>query len=152
MAGTAISIAINGGDIFGKANQARESWNTAVAEEQTEVNYIMSLLDSPIGGDGGTLPAGWDSTKVASTVTGTITVDGEQVSVIAPIPTGFTASDISTEDEISEGLVIYQGTEKVSTDTDAITTRNQFVWIPVTNINSMVMCKQNAEIAHVISP
>ena len=54
LAGTAISIAINGGDIFGKTNQARESWNAAVAEEQTEVNYIMSLLDYETGGDGST--------------------------------------------------------------------------------------------------
>ena len=91
-----------------------------------------------------TYKRGWDMSKVASTVIGTIIVDGTSVSVKAPIPVGFTKSDIPTEDEISEGLVIYQGTDQVSTDEDAITTRNQFVWIPVTDINSMIMCKQNA--------
>ena len=97
-------------------------------------------------GDSVTLPAGWQGAKLSETtpyVEGSITVDGTQKTVKAPIPKGYTVSDISTEDEISEGLVIYQGTSKVSTDTNPQTSRNQFVWIPVPDINSMVMCKDN---------
>ncbi len=58
---------------------------------------------------------------------------------------GYVASSVETEDEISEGLVISQGTEAVTDDnvTTALTSRNQFVWIPVPDINSMVMCKEN---------
>lgn len=47
------------------------------------------------------------------------------------IPEEFVASDKLTEDEVNEGLVIYEGKGKVSEDLDAETTRNQFVWIPV---------------------
>ena len=54
------------------------------------------------------------------------------------IPANFIASDISTEDEVNEGLVIYQGIDKVSEDTDASTTRNQFVWVPVPDIRDFV--------------
>ena len=46
LAGTAISIAINGGDIFGKANQARLSWNDSVAEEQAKVDDVLTILNS----------------------------------------------------------------------------------------------------------
>ena len=46
LAGTAISIAINGGDIFGKANKAREMWNEAVAEEETKIKEVLGILDS----------------------------------------------------------------------------------------------------------
>ena len=59
----------------------------------------------------------------------------------AVIPEGFIASKITTEDTVTEGLVIYEGTAEV-TDADsdsngiidAQETRNQFVWIPVDNI------------------
>ena len=89
------------------------------------------------------MPEGWDSTKVAGVKDGTITVGSNtNVAVKAPIPIGYTVSSIETEDDIAEGMVIYQETEAV--DATSITTRNQFVWIPVPDINSMVMCKSNA--------
>ena len=79
-----------------------------------------------------------------------------------PIPNGYTASQISTEDSESEGLVIYeipegatvnwQEDETDGTNESTITiggsttnlqeTVNQYVWIPV-DINSMVMCESN---------
>ena len=43
LAGTAISIAINGGDIFGKASTAREQWNESVLQEESS---LTSLLNS----------------------------------------------------------------------------------------------------------
>ena len=46
LAGTAISIAINGGDIFGKAQTAREEWNAAVAKEETELQNAIDLFNS----------------------------------------------------------------------------------------------------------
>ncbi|MBO4293441.1 MAG: SUMF1/EgtB/PvdO family nonheme iron enzyme, partial [Clostridia bacterium] len=50
-----------------------------------------------------------------------------------PIPDGFVASGATGENDVSTGLVIYEGTEPV-TDSNvatARTTRNQFVWVPV---------------------
>ena len=46
LAGTAISIAINGGDIFNKAAQARTKWNEQVNEENTVLNYYIEYLDN----------------------------------------------------------------------------------------------------------
>ena len=45
LAGTAVTIAINGGDIFGKATQARDGWNVAVAEEQSAVSNALAIFD-----------------------------------------------------------------------------------------------------------
>ena len=51
------------------------------------------------------------------------------------IPKGFTVSEISTEQSIENGLVIYdipEGTEVDWTNPDSVKTKyNQFVWIPV---------------------
>ena len=83
-----------------------------------------------------------------------------------PIPSGYTASQISTEDSEEEGLVIYEIPEGATvnwTDNEdgdgknqsTITlpgetevknlqeTVNQYVWIPV-DIDDMVMCKSNS--------
>lgn len=68
-----------------------------------------------------------------------------------PIPEGFVVSQIPGENTISEGLVIYQGTDAVTGEkgstlhTVAMETRNQFVWIPVEDINTIIMCKNNSK-------
>ena len=77
---------------------------------------------------------------------------------------GYTKSQITTEDEVAEGLVIYEipegatvnWTEEVDENgknqstitigestTNLQETVNQYVWIPVEDINSMVMCSSN---------
>ena len=45
LAGTAISIAVNGGDLFGKAQEAREAWNESVADEENNIKSILSYVD-----------------------------------------------------------------------------------------------------------
>ncbi len=67
----------------------------------------------------------------------------------APIPVGYTVSQISGENTIEDGLVIYQtttpvtGTANSAEHISAMETYNQYVWIPVDDINDMVMCKSN---------
>ncbi len=65
----------------------------------------------------------------------------------AVIPDGFVASSVPGEETAENGLVIYEGTEAVTEENheEAMKTRNQYVWIPVKDINSMVMCKSNSE-------
>ena len=46
LAGTAISIAINGGDIFGKASQARAEWNISVENENNEIINLLDVFTS----------------------------------------------------------------------------------------------------------
>ena len=41
LAGTAVSIAINGGDIFTKTSSARSAWNTAVQQEEASLNSLL---------------------------------------------------------------------------------------------------------------
>ena len=45
LAGTAISIAINGGDLFGKTADAREQWNEAVELEDSSLKDSLYALD-----------------------------------------------------------------------------------------------------------
>ena len=65
---------------------------------------------------------------------------------IVPIPEGYVASEVEGENKIEEGLVIYEETEPVTAENHAtaLTTRNQYVWIPVEDINDMVMCSSNS--------
>ena len=68
--------------------------------------------------------------------------DGTKTAVI---PGGFTVSGIRKETTIDEGLVIYlipdDEIENVKWDGTEKTKYDQFVWIPVTNVNKMFMCQ-----------
>ena len=154
LAGVAISMTINSDGLFSKANTAGESWNTAVENERSE---LQDLLDN-LGVEEPTtisteLPKGkdWDLNKVSAVVT--------QGTRTAPIPKGYTVSGIDGENTIRSGLVIYETRDEDTTaegfwtNTDEIdgkeyltcqTTYNQYVWIPVDNINYMVMCKSKS--------
>ena len=83
----------------------------------------------------------WNTTNVSNTVTEAST--GRK----APIPTGFVASGVEGENTIAGGLVIYEGTAEVnsSNHSNALENRDQFVWIPVDDINNMVMCTGSME-------
>ena len=75
--------------------------------------------------------------------TATITIEKP---VPIPVPDGYVASEVEGENTIEGGYVIYEGTEPVTeaNHATALTTRNQYVWIPVSNINDMVMCSSNS--------
>ncbi len=139
LAGTAISISVNGGNLFEKSQNAVIQYNSKVKEEETttrSVQAILGDLDPEPVKISTNYPMDWNDKDQLS---GVAEAGGRMV----PIPDGFVVSDIQGENIIQNGLVIYEGTDNVSTDESAITTRNQFVWIPVDNINQMVMCKDN---------
>ena len=48
LAGTAISIIANGGDIFEKTSLARNEWNIAVAKENTVITNYITYLDQHV--------------------------------------------------------------------------------------------------------
>ena len=68
--------------------------------------------------------------------------DGTKTAVI---PGGFTVSGIRNETKIDDGLVIYlipdDEIENVKWDGTEKTKYDQFVWIPVTEVNKMFMCQ-----------
>ena len=45
LAGVAINITVNQGDLFGKANNAVEKWNNKIAEEEGKVNELLNVLE-----------------------------------------------------------------------------------------------------------
>ena len=62
-----------------------------------------------------------------------------------PIPDGYVASEVEGENTKEDGLVIYEGRDPVTAENHAtaMSSRNQYVWIPVDDINDMVMCSRN---------
>ena len=188
LAGIGIGALVNQDGIVDKANEAKLETEKKDIEEQINIMTIQSmdkygnviretlktkLEDLPEGKeivDGGNyigviypeyefyIELG--SGKI-SEIKPPIVVDG------VPIPSEYTASQISTEDSESEGLVIYEIPEGATvnwTDNEdgdgknqsTITlpgetevknlqeTVNQYVWIPVSEINDMVMCRSNS--------
>ena len=71
------------------------------------------------------------------------TIKGETRTAV--IPGGFTISGIDSERTIEDGLVIYlipdDEIESVKWDGTEKTKYDQFVWVPVTNVNKMFMCQ-----------
>ena len=50
LAGTAVSISINSGNIFERANAARTEWNNAVAKEEGELANLINILNQVSSG------------------------------------------------------------------------------------------------------
>ena len=75
------------------------------------------------------------------------TIKGETRTAI--IPAGFTVSGIYSERTIENGLVIYlipdDEIENVKWDGTEKTKYDQFVWVPVTDVNKMFMCQSKTE-------
>ena len=78
-------------------------------------------------------------TKNSENYTMVTSLDGKEV----PVPTGYVASSIDSERNVSNGFVIYEGIDAVPNDDSteegkkeirrAQNTRNQYVWIPVSS-------------------
>ena len=155
LAGVTISMVVGDNGIITKAQQAKQNMANATAEEEIALQEMANAMNAiSEGGSGGTVtppeplpdptdPENWNPEKVTDVVTET--VDGEELH--APIPDGFTASKVDRENTISDGLVIYETEEEVNSSNHdtALTTYNQYVWIPVNEINDMVMCKSKTE-------
>lgn len=147
LAGVTLSTLVGDNGIITKAQEAKQNMANASAEEQQLIqNLVNSMNAISEGGSGGivtppeplpdpTDPENWNPEKVIDVVT-----EGD---LHAPVPDGFTASKVDGEDTISDGLVIYETEEEVNSSNHdtALTTYNQYVWIPVKEINDMVMCK-----------
>ena len=132
--------------IIAKAKEAAEKTNQAVINEQEQMNEVGTIIDNMLNGigestppkpEGPEMPEGWDGNKVNA-------VESAD-KVVVPVPKGYTASSVATENKVSEGFVIYENTngedkkEEVNDNNKdtARTTRNQFVWVPVANPSEM---------------
>ena len=145
LAGVTISLVLGDNGIITKSKEAKQNITNASSEEKESMQNILNEVNDIESGIGEIVtppeeldprdPNNWDKEKVIDIVT-----EGERS---APIPKGYVASKADTEKTITGGLVIYEGTEEVTNQNvaQAQTTRNQYVWIPVDEINDMVMCK-----------
>ena len=141
----AIILTLNNSGIIGRATEATDKSDKATLKEATNVAYSEWTLARQMDGETKSADeyvkdklkdqgfSDEDLELVVVTDDGNIVVntkhaEGDKEVII---PEGFIASDIEGENTIADGLVIYEGTEKVSEDADAKTTRNQFVWVPV---------------------
>lgn len=135
LATVAINFAFNDNGLIIRAEQARDfhANDTKYTEESiTNVeSYIDVIIPGGSGGDGPTLPDGWDGDKV--------TAEESSDGVTVPVPIGYTASDATGETSVNDGFVIYEGKEEVNDENvpTSKTTRNQFVWIPVADISQI---------------
>ena len=136
--------------IIAKAREAAEKTNQAVINEQEQMNELAGYLENALNGiGGGNTPEDptkdWDLTKVNKATSAD--------KVVVPVPKGYTASSVATENKVSEGFVIYENTngedkkEEVNDNNKdtARTTRNQFVWVPVANPSEMYGTDKNGK-------
>ena len=107
--------------------------------EKTKESYLGAIKNKE----------NWE--KIESNIPGGTKVDENKEYTIkgetrtAVIPRGFTVSGIDSERTIEEGLVIYlipdDELENVKWDGTEKTKYDQFVWVPVTEVNKMFMCQ-----------
>ena len=141
LVGVVVTVVIQS-NLLGTAKTAGDKYKTAYEDESnmSEVtingekyasieDYLESIKSLPEG-------AGKMFSKTKEYNDGTKT---------AVIPGGFTVSGIRNETRIDDGLVIYlipdDEIENVKWDGTEKTKYDQFVWIPVTNVNKMFMCQ-----------
>ena len=121
LSGVTINMLLGEDGIIRTAQEAKNTWEGAIANEQEEIQNLVNELNSIMNGgtgdgeDGNIDPeTGWDLDKV------TKFPSKDEPSVNVPIPNGFTASTVEEEQKVEEGFVIKQDG-----------TNNEFVWIPV---------------------
>lgn len=136
LAGITISLVFSENGIITKAQEAANKTKEAVINEQEGFNKLYNELVNALDSEKGEK---WDEENVYKVVS----EDGIKV----PVPNGYVASEATGENTVIGGFVIYEGEEKVtdSNVADAQTTRNQFVWVPVNNINEYKLISWNGE-------
>ena len=120
LAGITINMLLGDNGIIKTAQEAKNTWDGAVANEQESIQNLVNELNEIIseGGEIPTVPEEWDLTKV----TPVLSEDNQYV----PVPNGFIASTVTGERKVNDGFVIKQGN-----DGSLTTEINEFVWIPV---------------------
>ena len=155
LAGITISLVFSDNGIIKKAQEAANKTKEAVINEQTQMNEIADYMENMLNEIGGTIPdepegcpaeefEKWNGTS-DDKVNAVQSTDTTPIAV--PVPKGYTASKVTGETTVEDGFVIYEGEEEVNdTNKDtAQTTRNQFVWVPVTNPSEMYGRDENCK-------
>ena len=136
LAGVSISALFGDSGIIDRAKEAQNETNQATERDKKEIKELSNWLDSKINGSSGGNTTGGDETPTEkplitdSSLTSNDRTTSESTTVIAKdkkenqvvVPGGFKISSASGE-SVEQGVVIE--------DKEG----NQFVWVPVSNIN-----------------
>ena len=118
-----VVMLILGAIIFGLVYNIRKGYTPQeTADNKKEnVNYIWGEIKP--------------GKKNENNYTMVTSADGIQV----PVPTRYTASSVEDERYVNGGFVIYEGTDDVTTSNqwEAQCNRNQYAWIPITDVSDM---------------
>ena len=139
----AVILSIANNNPIENAKEARDIHNQTTLEEAANLEYATLYSNKQTVGttfDTETIRnnlknQGFNEEEVKKVE---ITEKGLYVAKYLPtIPNGFTASQATEEKYINTGLVIYEGDTEINDENVATAreTRNQFVWIPVDDIN-----------------
>ena len=136
-----INILVNS-NLIGHAEKTGDAYSGAIKNEEKLGNDGITINDKEYASiddyieSRKPLPEGAGKNETKEYTDGTKT---------AVIPGGFTVSGIRNETKIDDGLVIYlipdDEIENVKWDGTEKTKYDQFVWIPVTEVNKMFMCQ-----------
>ncbi len=137
-----VSVVVNS-NLIGTAQKAGQDFR---AEAEKESNMEKVTIDGKDYASIEDYQAGIAMVKAGEKATANMKYsDGTKTAVI---PKGFTVSGIPSEQTIEGGLVIYLIPEGETVDWTSSTsvataqkTYDQFVWIPVNNINDMYICQ-----------
>ena len=137
LAGVTINLIFSKNGIILKAREASEKTNESIIKEQEVLNkadeYINNINANIVPDKPDNPTENWDLSKVNPIES------KDETPIIVPVPKGYTASNVDGENTVKDGFVIYEGTDEVN-DTNKDTarlTKNQFVWVPVSDINEM---------------
>ena len=107
LAGVSINLVLGNNGIIAKAKEAAEKANQAAINDQEQMNGFGTTIENMLNGTGGgSTPEdptkNWDSNKVDKVTS--------EDNIVVPVPKGYTASSVATENIVSEGFVIYENT------------------------------------------
>lgn len=146
-------------------------WNTSDAKKFTNATEVLNLSATEgkyylqvltVDKDENRTVTRSEKITVIDVVTdweqaGKVNVVTSRDGIKVPVPKGFTVSSVPSENTVENGLVIYQNvagkadgdganTVTESNNNEAMTTRNQFVWIPVHCTREMFEIKENRNV------
>lgn len=149
---TAVTISNSGigkGSLISRSEQAKIEYEDAKIDEEDKIKDMEDFIQPTPGPEKDGFF--YETSIIAE-------ISPEEKTRKAPIPVGYKVSQIEGENTIKNGLVFYQIPDDANVDWDNNTIAfagsdnavnlqenvNQFVWIPVDDINDMIMCKKNA--------
>ena len=126
-----INAVLSNQGILKSSQEIERMQNEAVESEKQSTNKTLGEHTNVIDNPPVDPTANWDTRKVDKVLS--------EDNIFVPVPKGYTASTIDGEKKVSTGFVIKEGTNG-----GAKSGINEFVWVPVSNINDIYDAENSA--------